>query len=155
MLLKHGPKRMEGFALIEIMVVVIIIALLAVLALPSIQKAKQSAQTKRIISDFRTFAGAFEVYALENGNYPPDGAFNSFPAEMQDALGGGWLNPPMGGQWIWDYNDHGITAGVSYRETTASNAQMLEVDRRLDDGDLSTGFFQKIQSDRFTLILEH
>lgn len=52
------------------MVVVTIIGLLAAIALPALQSVQQSAQNSRFVSDLRTYAQAFETYAMEHGTWP-------------------------------------------------------------------------------------
>ena len=48
-----------------------------------------------------------------------------------------------------------MSASISSRTTnvTASDLQMLMIDRRIDDGDLTTGLFRKVGT-RFIYILE-
>ncbi len=43
----------------------------------------------------------------------------------------------------WDYQQNGFTAAVSVYQFTASDAQLLDIDRAIDDGVLTTGLFQK------------
>jgi hypothetical protein len=59
----------------------------------------------------------------------------------------------VGGRWNWDRGINGNAAGISSTGVTASDVQMTAIDAKLDDGDLTTGRFQKY-SGRFTLILE-
>ena len=56
----------------------------------------------------------------------------------------------VGGRWNWDFNNNGITASISCVNVTASDAQMTAIDAKIDDGDLTTGHFQKING-RFIL----
>jgi hypothetical protein len=48
----------------------------------------------------------------------------------------------------------GVAAGISISGLTCTDAQLEEIDAKLDDGNLGTGRFQKVQSNRVTLILE-
>ncbi len=43
-----------------------------------------------------------------------------------------------GGAWDWDYQQDGCTASVSVDLLTASDAQLRDIDRTIDDGDLTT-----------------
>lgn len=156
-LIQRPPTRQTaGFTLVEIMIVVVIIGLLAALAIPAFSRVQQSAQNNRYISDLRTFAQAFETYAVKNGNWPPNAGTGAVPAgrsgELKDAA---WTVPKnsIGGRWNWDRNAYGGAAVISVANATVSDAQMLLVDAKIDDGDLGTGNFQKI-SGRFCYILE-
>ena len=48
--------------------------------------------------------------------------------------------------WDWDYQQDGCTASVSVDLLTASDAQLRDIDRTIDDGDLTTGLLRKIGS---------
>ena len=64
--------RKNAFTLIELMIVVAIIAMVAAIALPSFLRARQRAQNTKFINALRVASGAFDTYAIEHGNYPPD-----------------------------------------------------------------------------------
>ena len=142
------PGRRGGFTLVEIMVVVAIIGLLAAIAFPMVARQQRRAKNSRFANDLRTFAQAFETYAMKNGRWPPDAAPGAVPAgmsgELRDDL---WKAPtPLGGQWDWDYKTVSFTACISIHTVTVSDAQMKEVDRLLDDGNVATGNFRKSSS---------
>ena len=48
----------------------------------------------------------------------------------------------------------GIGAGLSALGVTASADDLLRVDERVDDGDLSSGVFQNLGGSRYTYIIE-
>jgi prepilin-type N-terminal cleavage/methylation domain-containing protein len=157
--MKYTPyfysKQRGGFTLVEIMIVVTIIGLLAALAIPAFARSKESAQNARFISDLRTFSQAFEIYAQKNGGWPPDVPPRSIPAGMGGEFKEGtWLaDTSIGGAWDWDYDQFGYKAGVSVHEPTVSIAQMTEIDRKIDDGNLSTGNF-RARPNGYMLIIE-
>ena len=76
------------------------------------------------------------------------------PAGMDEYLPATWLDSPVGGQWILDNNDWGVTAAISIRNGNVTSQQMTQLDSQLDDGDLATGMFRKINADRFSLVIE-
>lgn len=149
------PRRAAGFTLVEIMVVVVIIGLLAVLALPAFSKSRQSSQNNRFISDLRVFAQAFESFSMQNGTWPPNAGSGVIPTGMAgDFRNASWLDGnSVGGRWNWDFNNFGVVAGIAATNVTAPDLQMQMIDRRIDDGDLTTGLFRKVGM-RFIYILE-
>jgi type IV pilus assembly protein PilA len=150
------PRLRAAFTLVEIMIVVVIIGLLAAIAIPAFQRVQQSAQSNRAINDFRVFSQAFETYATQNGGWPPNAGTGVVPTGMTgDFKASVWQgNSSIGGRWNWDRNLGSVVAGISIVNFTASDAQLLIIDAKLDDGDLTTGHVQKISATRFTYILE-
>ena len=149
-------RHPAAFTLVEIMVVVVIIGLLAAIAIPAFQRVQQSSQNSRFISDLRTFAQGFETYATKNGGWPPNAGTGVVPVgmsgEIKDAAWTTGKNS-VGGRWNWDFNNNGITASISCVNVTVTDAQMTAIDAKIDDGDLTTGHFQKVNG-RFMYILE-
>jgi type IV pilus assembly protein PilA len=156
---RPGHVTSRGFTLVEIMVVVVIIGLLAALALPAFQRTQRATQNSRAINDFRVFVQAFEVYNTQNGAWPANAGAGVVPTGMsKDFKEDTWKAQVniLGGRWNWDVNRAEFMAGVSISGATASDEQLTEIDVKIDDGNLSTGLFQKISSSptRVSYILE-
>lgn len=166
-MLKHpstslGKKKQEGgFTLVEVMIVVAIIAVLATMAWPSYIRARERSQNTRVINDLRVFAGAFEQYATETRGaassfyWPADQFPGVFPPEMsgmikEDRFAAG---PAIGGSYDWDVGVFGVKASISIYEPDADTQQLLNLDRMMDDGDLTTGTFRQAPN-RFLYVLQ-
>lgn len=150
-----APPPRAGFTLVEIMIVVVIIGLLAAMALPAIARTRAASQSTRFMSDLRIFTQAFETYAAQNG-WPPNAGSGVVPAGMAGEFrAADWTTTKnsIGGRWNWDRNNYGGAAVISVANATAPDEQMTAIDAKIDDGDLTTGRFQKI-SGRFCYILE-
>lgn len=62
-----NEKKVRGFTLVEIMIVVTIIGILASLAVPAFQRARWKAIETSIRNNLRQIWGAAQQYMLENG----------------------------------------------------------------------------------------
>lgn len=153
----HVPS--SGFTLVEIMIVVVIIGLLAALAIPAFQRVQRASQNARVINDFRVFAQAFEIYNSQNGAWPANagsGVVPSSPVSMSgDFKVASWQAVTVvGGRWNWDNNiSSGGNAGICIAAFTCTQAQLEEIDAKIDDGDLTTGNFVLTAPTRVMYIL--
>lgn len=94
----------KGFTLIELLVVVAIIGILATIVLSSLGTARTRAQTAKTISELRSMATAFELYSIDNNDYPGDVSPNILPSGMGSYLPNGWSLPPYSGaEYDWEY----------------------------------------------------
>jgi len=151
----------SAFTLVEIMIVVAIIGLLAALALPAFAKARRQSMEKSFVEDIRIFEGGILTYAQTYGQYPADGPTGGLPVGMtpDDFKGTTWgTRTPMGGTWDYDANNAAcgnckaaITVIIA---TDANDPTWKEVDALIDDGDLTTGNFRIIRSDRYSYVIE-
>ena len=149
----------HGFTLVEIMIVVVIIGLLAALAIPAFQRVQRASQNARVINDWRVFSQAFEVYNTMNGAWPANvgpGQIPTAPVPMNgDFKVATWQAvTAIGGRWNWDNGlSSGNNAGISISGYICDDAQLAEIDAKIDDGDLTTGNFVQVSSTRVMMIL--
>ena len=68
-------KRMQGFTLIEMLIVIVVISILLGVLLPQFRGTQDEARTQRGRSELRTLATAMESYYIHNSN--------AFPTEAQ------------------------------------------------------------------------
>jgi type IV pilus assembly protein PilA len=143
---------------VEIMIVVVIIGMLAALAIPGYMRVQRHSQNSRVVNDLRVFSQAFETYATQNASWPANAGPGVVPPGISSAdfrVSAWQSTPTIGGQWNWDLNIvPGVTAGISISNFTCSDAQLAEIDAMIDDGNLSTGNFQKVSANRVTYILQ-
>jgi len=138
----------RGFTLVEIMIVVLIIGVLAALAGVAYTKSRAAAQATATAHDLRTFAGAFEMFAMYEGYWPDDGLPSTVPYGMNEFFKtSAWKDgAPVGGEYDWEFDTFGIWAAVSIYHPEADAAVLTRVDEILDDGNLSTGLFRSYSS---------
>ncbi len=139
------------------MIVVALIGMLAAIAVPVMRHQQQRVQNGRFVSDLRIFAQAFETYATRNGKWPADASPGAVPAGMSGELrDGAWTvaQTSIGGQWDWDYKSLSFTACIGIHPVNLPVAQMQEIDRLIDDGNLATGSFRSSGSNYYVYILQ-
>lgn len=145
--------------------VVLIISLLAMLSVPAISIVKRRTKTSVIVNDFRTFADAFIAYAQETGGWPPESGAGVVPPVMNGRLNSTAFRrtTPMGGKFNWENNQ--LHAGVRYQAAISIAAvsgsplpydvnQLLDIDRRIDDGNLTKGNFIRGAGNRPLFIIQ-
>jgi general secretion pathway protein G len=64
------PRRMRGFTLIEIMVVITILGILAALIVPRVVGRTDDARIAAARQDIASIMQALKLYRLDNGRYP-------------------------------------------------------------------------------------
>lgn len=63
-------KKINGFTLIEVMVVVVILGILAAVVVPKIMSRPEQARIVKVKQDILAIQSALDLYKLDNGYYP-------------------------------------------------------------------------------------
>ena len=118
-------------------------------------RIRHSAQNCRSANELWAFAQAFETYAMKKGTWPPNVGNGAVPTGMSGEFRhADWMAVySPGGRWNWDYRFSGVTVAISTVLPAANDAPRLEIDAKLDDGNLASGNFRKLNG-RYSYILQ-
>jgi prepilin-type N-terminal cleavage/methylation domain-containing protein len=139
-------KNRGGMTLVEILITVSIIGLLAAFIIPAYNLALRSRQNAMVASKLRQAASAFSMYRMEVGVFPAAAGYRLIPPAMTDyfnelKITSWWTNTAeVGGGWMWA---GGGTNTYITLLPTASNEQLRDLDKLVDDGNLATGKFRQ------------
>lgn len=147
----------RAFTLVEILIVVVILGILAGIVVPQFAGATQEARVGAFVTSLKAYADTCEYYAAREGRFPVDGSSGQVPVGLETYVEEAeWEAPtPLGGDWDTEFNDSGVSAAVGVHFNSDPNPGdpvMTLVDEQIDDGDLSTGIFQKLGDDRYYYI---
>jgi prepilin-type N-terminal cleavage/methylation domain-containing protein len=163
----HRGLGEGGFTLLEIAVVVFIISAVAAIAVPALKQVSLEARSVAVANDLRVFSGALQAYVHDHGDWPAgnDGP-GVFPPGMEGYLRQtSWERvTPIGGRYAWEPNSlqQGdrfraviVIASTGTDQVTTDSLQLEDLDRRLDDGDLTSGNFRLGYRNFPVYVLEH
>lgn len=128
---KHGDcPRLNGFTLVEFLVVLSIVVLLISILLPSLKDARAAAQGAGCLSHLRGVGTAVQVYASEYGGYLPGPNTSGYELTRTHALNAGqnrsaaavqnmdWVSPCLG-------EEMGLSADPAERLVEILNSELL------------------------------
>lgn len=89
-------KRVSGFTLIEVMVVIVILGVLAALIVPNVMGRSEKAKIDTTQITLKGVAGALDQYKLDNGHFPTmqEGGLDALvnqPATAKNWMPGGYV----------------------------------------------------------------
>lgn len=141
----------------DLLLVGLVVVLAVATALTASRQVEHQRALARVTKELKSAAMAFQACLRDRGVAPPDTNAGLVPPGMASYLAGiNWTNPtPVGGFYRWVNVAAGesgaaasavgmiaITAFPRCPPLTLSVADMREIDRRLDDGNLATGNFR-------------
>ncbi|ACB75842.1 hypothetical protein [Opitutus terrae] len=165
-LLAVNSTRRRGFTLLALAVAFAAVSVVLALAVPAAGLLLDRARTRALEKDLKSFAAAFQNYALRQGDWPVgDGTPAAIPPGMEDELReSDWpRRSPIGGHYAWETDSR--HQGTRYRAVIVIAStpdspvldhrdQLAAIDRGLDDGDLATGNFFLGYGNQPTFVLE-
>lgn len=157
----------RGYILLKVAMAIFVASALVAIAAPAIKNHRLKARSAAVANDLRQFANALQAYAKTQGDWPAEiGVNETFPQGMIEQLRPtNWERvTPIGGRYTWSPNS--VHQGQRYRaaivifysgskENSPDRAQLIDLDRLLDDGVLDTGKLRLGFRDQPVYVLEH
>ena len=155
--MKTQPDK-HGFTLVEVLVVVMILGVLATIVVPAYSGLSDDAAKNTFVTDMRSFITAAEYYRTKTGNYPEAASAGESPPGWSDYVTARkWTRiTPIGGLWDIERDSYGAALGVYFmtgQGQIRNDEYMQDIDALLDDGNLATGRFRKLDTNRYYYIL--
>ncbi len=141
----------------DLLLVGLVVVLALAAAVSTVQRHRHRALVDRLTEDLKLSAAGFRAHIQETGTAPADTVAGLAPSGLGDHLKGvNWKLPtPVGGFYRWTnipMTETGqmlppggtisVTAFSRDTELNLTRDDLLELDRRLDDGNLQTGNFR-------------
>jgi len=88
-------QKLQGFTLIEVMVVIVILGILAAIIVPKVMDRPDTARLVKAKTDIRALESALNLYKLDNFNYPTtdEGLEALMPKYVERLSKDPWGNP--------------------------------------------------------------
>ncbi|MBI5692157.1 MAG: hypothetical protein HZC55_18910 [Verrucomicrobia bacterium] len=164
---RHQGDPRAGFSLVAASVALFALSLAAAAGLPWWRDRQRAAQVAATAADLRAFAEAFQKFAHDRGDWPPDaGAPAEVPTGMTERVERArWQAPsPIGGHYAWApytlqrgerYRAALLILSVGREQVSPDRTLLAALDQQLDDGNLDTGRFRLGFRQQPVLVLEH
>ncbi|MEM9417841.1 MAG: type II secretion system protein [Planctomycetota bacterium] len=156
----NSIRRARAFTLVEILIVVVILGVLAAIVIPQFADATRQSSKSVFVANLRHYTEAAQLYMFDTGEFPPDSSSGQLPTGFDDYIDADqWAGgTPIGGVWDIEHQDSGgveSALGVHFDGTgeTRDDIYMREIDEMIDDGDLNTGRFRKLEDGRYYNII--
>lgn len=137
------PAR--GMVLVELGLFLLVVGLAFTLLSVGLGRIRHEARLEQLASDLQAFAQAFEQARAENGRWPATA--DEVASRLQGSSWG--RGSPFGGAYGWVPPGPAGRSGMITLTAFApgfplglTRADLLALDRRIDDGDLATGRFR-------------
>ncbi|MEL7088777.1 MAG: hypothetical protein AAGL98_10115, partial [Planctomycetota bacterium] len=130
------------------------------IVLPQFADATVQSSRSVFASNLKSYVKAAQLYRFDTGEYLGDAASGTLPTGFDSYVDpAAWQNgTPIGGAWDTEYQGvGGVTSavGVHFDGSGVSRDDMFmaDIDAILDDGDLTTGVFQKLEAGRYYFVI--
>jgi len=140
---RRGRRGAAGFTLPEVLLVLLVIVLAGVLFFTVTGRARQNQRREQFAAELQEFATLFQTYHREHRAWPPSTKGEVvIPKGMENVLvATDWAQgSPYGGSYGWDSRGAVVlTAFAPAFPLELTRADLLAIDRQMDDGDPATG----------------
>ncbi len=147
-------SNLKGYTLVEVLATGAVVAIFAAVAVSQLRSRDMGPEVGQVAAEMKTFELAFLAYYSANSNWPPD-SHRSVPSGMENLIDEAhWSKETaLGGHYYYEGPAGEILPGISILEPTSETEFLVQLDRVLDDGDLSKGRFRTDANGRPTLSL--
>ena len=137
-------RRVRGLVLVEVLLILLVLALAGALLFVVLGRVRHNGRLENFGAELQAYAATIEQARAERGRWP---------ATAEEAgprlVDGGWLDgSDFGGEYGWVPPAAGrpgmitLTAFAPGFPLELTRADLLTLDRNIDDGDLATGRFR-------------
>ena len=142
--MQRGRCGGRGLVLVELLLILLVLVLAMVLLFMGLGRIRHQARLKQLGADMQAFTKVFEQARAESGRWPATAA-EAGPRLRDDRWAKG---SDFGGEYGWVPPGAGRTGMITLTAFSPNfplaltRADLLAIDRGIDDGDLATGRFR-------------